>query len=127
MTTEKHNNSLPQTDVEDSISVHAKMDPEDQEQKERASESPFGHHESPEWKAAERRVVRKLDMTLMPMVWILYMFNYLDRNNIAYRGCHELLWPHRSPFLPWYCGSPVLSYVSHRDLICQSAVDGADC
>ncbi|KAH8683850.1 major facilitator superfamily domain-containing protein [Ilyonectria robusta] len=59
------------------------MDPEDQEQKERASESPFGHHESPEWKAAERRVVRKLDMTLMPMVWILYMFNYLDRNNIA--------------------------------------------
>ena len=31
----------------------------------------------------ERRLVRKLDMTLMPVVWILYLFNYLDRNNIA--------------------------------------------
>lgn len=38
---------------------------------------------TPEWRAKERRVVRKLDMTLMPMVWILYLFNYLDRNNIA--------------------------------------------
>lgn len=39
--------------------------------------------DSPEARAAERRIVRKLDMTLLPMVWILYMFNYLDRNNIA--------------------------------------------
>lgn len=31
----------------------------------------------------ERRIVRKLDMTVMPMVWSLYLFNYLDRNNIA--------------------------------------------
>lgn len=31
----------------------------------------------------ERRLVRKLDMTLMPVVWILYFFNYMDRNNIA--------------------------------------------
>lgn len=29
-----------------------------------------------------RSLVRKLDMTLMPTIWILYMFNYLDRNNI---------------------------------------------
>lgn len=36
-----------------------------------------------EWRAASRSVVRKLDMTLMPMVWILYVLNYLDRNNIA--------------------------------------------
>lgn len=35
------------------------------------------------WLAAEKRVVRKLDMTLMPMIWVLYLFNYLDRNNIA--------------------------------------------
>jgi hypothetical protein len=35
------------------------------------------------WKAREKRLVRKLDMTLMPMVWVLYLFNYLDRNNIA--------------------------------------------
>lgn len=35
------------------------------------------------WRAREKRLVRKLDMTLMPMVWVLYLFNYLDRNNIA--------------------------------------------
>lgn len=37
-----------------------------------------------DWSAKEKKLVRKLDMTLMPMVWILYLFNYLDRNNIAY-------------------------------------------
>jgi hypothetical protein len=40
-------------------------------------------HETSEWKQSERKLANKLDMTLMPMVWILYMFNYLDRNNIA--------------------------------------------
>jgi hypothetical protein len=39
--------------------------------------------QSEEWQAASKRIVRKLDMTLMPTVWILYVFNYLDRNNIA--------------------------------------------
>ncbi|KAL0944340.1 major facilitator superfamily transporter [Colletotrichum truncatum] len=37
----------------------------------------------PEWRAAEKRLVRKLDMSLLPIVWTLYMFNYLDRNNLA--------------------------------------------
>lgn len=41
------------------------------------------HHCSEEYKAAERRLVRKLDLTLVPMLWLLYFFNYLDRNNIA--------------------------------------------
>ena len=36
-----------------------------------------------QWLTAERRVVRKLDMTLVLMIWVLYLFNYLDRNNIA--------------------------------------------
>ena len=36
-----------------------------------------------EYDAAEKRLVRKLDFTLVPMVWLLYLFNYLDRNNIA--------------------------------------------
>lgn len=36
-----------------------------------------------EWKAAEKRLVRKLDMTLVPILWVFYLFNYLDRNNIA--------------------------------------------
>lgn len=35
------------------------------------------------WHRLSSSVVRKLDMTLIPMVWLLYMFNYLDRNNIA--------------------------------------------
>ncbi|KAJ4267261.1 hypothetical protein NW762_003365 [Fusarium torreyae] len=35
------------------------------------------------YNAVQKRLVRKLDMTLMPMVFILYLFNYLDRNNIA--------------------------------------------
>lgn len=37
-----------------------------------------------ERRCREKRLVRKLDLTLLPMVWVLYMFNYLDRNNIAY-------------------------------------------
>lgn len=36
-----------------------------------------------EWLLAEKSLTRKLDLTLVPMVWLLYMFNYLDRNNIA--------------------------------------------
>ncbi|CAH0051701.1 unnamed protein product [Clonostachys solani] len=36
-----------------------------------------------EYDAAEKSLVRKLDLTLVPMVWLLYLFNYLDRNNIA--------------------------------------------
>lgn len=39
--------------------------------------------DDPQWITTEKRLVRKLDMTLLPMVWLLYMFNYLDRNNIA--------------------------------------------
>jgi hypothetical protein len=31
-----------------------------------------------------KRMVRKLDMTLMPIIWLLYLFNYLDRTAIAY-------------------------------------------
>lgn len=40
--------------------------------------------ETPEWREREKKLVRKLDMTLLPVVWILYLFNYLDRNNISY-------------------------------------------
>ncbi|KAM5385208.1 hypothetical protein ACJZ2D_001169 [Fusarium nematophilum] len=46
--------------------------------------------EDPHWIATEKRLVRKLDMTLMPMVWILYLFNYLDRNNIAQARLDDL-------------------------------------
>ncbi|RYC87361.1 hypothetical protein BFJ63_vAg9839 [Fusarium oxysporum f. sp. narcissi] len=36
-----------------------------------------------QYDANEKSLVRKLDFTLLPMVWLLYFFNYLDRNNIA--------------------------------------------
>jgi hypothetical protein len=36
-----------------------------------------------EYRAVEKKLVRKLDLTLVPMLWVLYLFNYLDRNNIA--------------------------------------------
>ncbi|KAF6789702.1 major facilitator superfamily transporter [Colletotrichum sojae] len=36
-----------------------------------------------EFAATEKSLTRKLDLTLVPVVWILYLFNYLDRNNIA--------------------------------------------
>jgi hypothetical protein len=37
----------------------------------------------PDWEAKKKKIVRRLDMTLLPMLWILYLFNYLDRTNIA--------------------------------------------
>lgn len=36
-----------------------------------------------EWEMLSKSVRKKLDMTLMPTIWVLYLFNYLDRNNIA--------------------------------------------
>ena len=39
-----------------------------------------------------RSLIRKLDFTLMPIIWTLYMLNYLDRNNIRY--------PHSPPPQP---------------------------
>jgi hypothetical protein len=31
----------------------------------------------------ERKIVRRLDTWMLPQLWILYMFNYLNRTNIA--------------------------------------------
>jgi hypothetical protein len=31
----------------------------------------------------EKRLVRKIDSRLMPMLILMYIMNYLDRNNIA--------------------------------------------
>ena len=33
--------------------------------------------------ALERRLVRKIDRRLLPMIILMYIMNYLDRNNIA--------------------------------------------
>lgn len=37
----------------------------------------------PNWRDLEKQVVKRLDMTLMPCLWVLYLFNYLDRASIA--------------------------------------------
>ena len=31
----------------------------------------------------ERKLVRKIDLYLMPMLWIMYILNYVDRTNIG--------------------------------------------
>jgi hypothetical protein len=31
----------------------------------------------------EKKLVRKIDMFLMPMLWIMYILNYVDRTNIV--------------------------------------------
>ena len=33
--------------------------------------------------ALEQRLLRKIDMRLMPLIILMYILNYLDRNNIA--------------------------------------------
>ena len=33
--------------------------------------------------ALEKKLVRKIDLRLLPMVIVMYIMNYLDRNNIA--------------------------------------------
>jgi len=38
----------------------------------------------PNWRELEKTIVRRLDMTLMPCLWVRYIFNYLDRASIAY-------------------------------------------
>lgn len=52
-----------------------------------------GHLPSPEerieelgianWRDLEKKLVRRLDMTLMPCLWVLYFFNYMDRAAIG--------------------------------------------
>lgn len=35
----------------------------------------------------EKALVRKLDLHIIPCVWILFMLNYMDRSNIGYVPC----------------------------------------
>ena len=38
---------------------------------------------SDERRVLERRLIRKIDLRLLPMLILMYIMNYLDRNNIA--------------------------------------------
>lgn len=51
--------------------------------KDQVQQDPLAALGIPDWQVLERKVVRRLDMTLLPQLWILYMFNYLNRTNIA--------------------------------------------
>ncbi|KAM0724015.1 hypothetical protein Q7P37_001006 [Cladosporium fusiforme] len=37
----------------------------------------------PNWKQLEKTLVRRLDMTFMPVLWVLYVINYLDRASLG--------------------------------------------
>ena len=41
---------------------------------------PFGNDRT---RRLEKSLVRKLDLTLMPIVWLLYMLKNLDKGNIS--------------------------------------------
>lgn len=84
MTARNHNTEEPELDLKNS-SVHAES-PQEVVDSEKGTEH---MHEAilalndPDWKAKEKKLVRILDFTLLPMLWILYLFNYLDRTSIA--------------------------------------------
>ncbi|KAJ5818078.1 vitamin H transporter [Penicillium riverlandense] len=41
-------------------------------------------HETPSFSSAEEKaLVRKIDMTLLPTIWIMYLLSYMDRTNIG--------------------------------------------
>jgi hypothetical protein len=37
----------------------------------------------PEWRTLEKKLVKRLDMTLMSYLWTPYLFDYLNRASIA--------------------------------------------
>lgn len=41
------------------------------------------HLDSPEMSLARKRYLRKLDLIILPMISVLYFFEYLDRGNVA--------------------------------------------
>jgi hypothetical protein len=66
-----------------SLSDHVEHDGQDTTKEFNDSNGLAVDHTSDEYKAIEKRIIQKLDFTLVPILWLLYLFNYLDRNNIA--------------------------------------------
>lgn len=52
--------------------------------------------DDPDWAAAHKRYLWKLDLTILPMISCLYFFEYLDRGNAAV-SCGPLFLPFSSP------------------------------
>lgn len=40
--------------------------------------------------AEEKKLVRKIDLFLMPCLWIMYILNYVDRTNIVCLSSYNL-------------------------------------
>lgn len=49
-----------------------------------STEEPIEALGIPNWRELEKKIVHRLDMTLMPCLIVLYLFNYLDRASIAW-------------------------------------------
>ncbi len=48
----------------------------------------------------EKRLVRKIDMHLIPILWAMYVFNYLDRTNIGVSANFEVRYTCKSRLTP---------------------------
>lgn len=64
-----------------------------------------GAHEKTD--PAEIKLVKKLDLWIMPTLWLMYWLNYLDRNAIALARLNDLeedlnLTSTRKLTVPWY-------------------------
>lgn len=81
--------AITEQDLKQDTAIDGKSDHIDELKDATDSKAPDAPKDLPmdmsesDYAAAEKRLVRKLDMTLVPVVWLLYLFNYLDRNNIA--------------------------------------------
>lgn len=74
--------ALPEQKIQfDASTAHIEMGPLDEKPDPEGLEQATLNQER--FDAIEKQLTRKLDCTLMPIVWLLYLFNYLDRNNIA--------------------------------------------
>jgi len=71
--------------ADDKKEIHGDSYPQCETEKGSLSDHPglMGEVIDDAYLAHEKSLVRKLDLTLMPIVFILYLLNYLDRNNIA--------------------------------------------
>lgn len=74
--------ALPEQKINfDASTAHVEMGPLDEKIDTEGLEQ--GALNQERFDAVDKQLTRKLDCTLMPIVWLLYLFNYLDRNNIA--------------------------------------------
>lgn len=98
-----------------------------------------------DWRHLEKKIVRRLDITLMPCLWVLYLFNYLDRAAIAQARISTLdqdLGLTGDQFgsavavlsagyvlhlLPWTCHIDLLQHTDHLNTVTSSVRSPPTC